>query len=92
MASFSFSTQNPHSPYQRRKAKSIVKLLMTVLEQSSLTRREMAKCISIMSEDEWRTVAFASGVAVADLPAKLEVLNMLRANTPRLVTSPSPQS
>ena len=85
MASFSYSATSPHSPYQRRKAKSIVKLLMTVLEQSSLTRRELAKCISVMSEEEWRTVAFASGVAVADLPAKMEVLNILRAKVPALV-------
>ena len=82
---YEYSSNSPHSPYQRRKAKAIVKLLMTVLEQSSLTRRELAKCISVMSEEEWRTVAFASGVAVADLPAKMEVLNILRAKVPALV-------
>jgi hypothetical protein len=71
--------------YQRRKARSIVALLLSAQAQSTLTRHQLARSIAIMSADEWRAVAFTAGVAVADLECKAAVLAMLRESAPHPV-------
>ncbi len=68
--------------YQRRKARVIVRHLLAAQAKSSLTRHQLARCVAIMTAREWQTVAFAAGVAVADLEAKAAVLAMLRTNAP----------
>ncbi len=68
--------------YQRRKARVIARHLLAAQAKSSLTRHQLARCVAIMSAREWQTVAFAAGVAVADLEAKAAVLAMLRTNAP----------
>lgn len=64
--------------YQKAKANKIVKLLLSCAEQTGVSRFQLAKMVSIMSESNWRTVAFTAGVPVADLPAKRIVLGELR--------------
>jgi hypothetical protein len=64
--------------YQLRKAKAIVDLLTCARENSSLTRHQLAKAVSIMSADQWRTVCFTAGVPVADIECKAAVLSILQ--------------
>lgn len=64
--------------YQKGKARKIVKLLLECAGKSGVTRFQLAKMVSIMSESNWRTVAFTAGVPVADIPAKRIVLADLR--------------
>ncbi len=71
--------------YQLAKAKKIVAFLIECQGQSTLTRTELAKVVSLMSRDIWRTVSLQAGVPVAELPAKAAVLAMLRGKTIRLV-------
>jgi len=75
---------NDMNDYQRRKARVIVNVLTAAQAQSSLSRFELAKAISHMSADQWRTICFSAGVPVADLPAKEAVLEMVRARAPRV--------
>ena len=65
--------------YQVRKARAIVALLLTCQAQSTLTRFQLAKVVSLMSQEDWRLVCFTAGVPVADIPAKAVVLRTLRA-------------
>lgn len=64
--------------YQLDKAKKIVAFLLDCRSQSTLTRLELAKVVSIMSGENWRTVCLQAGVPVAELPAKAAVLKLLR--------------
>jgi len=64
--------------YQRRKARAIVALLKRCGERSTLTRHQLAQAVSLMSFEQWRTVAFTAGVPLVDLPAKTLVLRALR--------------
>ena len=91
MASFTYSAVSQHPPYQRRKARAIVKLLAACQEKSTLSRHQLAQVVAIMTPEQWRLLAFTAGVAVADLPAKQEVLDMLRAKTPCSKTGQSPR-
>ncbi len=75
--------------YQRRKARVIARHLLAAQAKSSLTRHQLARCVAIMSAREWQTVAFAAGVAVADLEAKAAVLAMLRTNAPHEAPPPA---
>lgn len=65
--------------YQTRKAKAIARTLEECRKVSTLTPTELARVVAHMSADQWRTVCFASGVAVADIPAKAEALRLLRS-------------
>jgi len=69
--------------YQTRKAKVIAAFLTAL--PCSLTRHELAKCVSVMSDEQWRTVALTAGVPVADLPAKQAVLRLLRSRAVHVV-------
>lgn len=69
--------------YQKAKARKIVALLTSL--QAQVNGHELAKCVAIMSHDEWRTVCFTAGVPVADLEAKAAVLAMLRGRVPQVV-------
>ncbi len=73
--------------YQRRKARAIARFLLSCQAQSSLTRHQLARCIALMSDAEWRLVAFQAGVAVADLDCKAAVLAMLRETAPHGVAA-----
>ena len=64
--------------YQIRKAKQIANYLLERRHESTLGRLELAKVVSIMSADQWRTICLTAGVPVADLPAKAAVLALLR--------------
>jgi hypothetical protein len=66
------------SEYQIRKAKVITRILLGCQAQSTLTRHQLARCVAIMPNEDWQTVAFQAGVPVADIPAKAAVLAMLR--------------
>lgn len=65
--------------YQLRKARRIVAMLTAA--DHSLTRHQLAQAVALMSFDQWRTVAFAAGMPVADLDAKAAVLALLRGRT-----------
>lgn len=79
LARFTFIAHNGFmNGYQKAKAKKIVKLLLSCAEQSGVSRFQLAKMVSIMSQSQWRTVAFTAGVPVADIPAKRIVLAELR--------------
>lgn len=73
--------------YQIRKARRIC----IYLQNEAAKMREatspfmLAKIVALLSNDEWRTVAFAAGVPVADIPCKAVVLAMLRNCAPRLI-------
>ncbi len=67
--------------YQKAKAKKIAALLLDCAKQSGTSRFQTAKLVSLMSEDQWRTVALTAGVPVADIPAKLLVLSELRGKS-----------
>lgn len=71
--------------YQLAKARKIVALLMQTQENSTLNRHQLAKCVALMSFDEWRTVCFTAGQPVADLDAKAAVLALLRGQVPHVV-------
>ncbi len=71
--------------YQIRKARVIVNLLCSAQAESSLSRAELVKVVTMMSSEQWRTVCFAAGVAVADLPAKAAVLDTLRCRVPHVI-------
>ena len=75
------------SSYQIDKARKIVDALINAAAKTKqqTTRYELAKLISRLSHDEWRTVSFAAGVPVADLPAKSAVLAILRERAPHVV-------
>ena len=67
------------SRYQETKAKRIVAFVTSL--HVSHTRHQLAQCVALMNFAEWRTVAFAAGVPVADLDAKAATLAMLRGRT-----------
>ena len=67
--------------YQLKKAKQIVSTLLTCQGQSTLSRRQLAQVVAMMSNEEWRTVTMTAGVPVADLDAKAAVLALLRGKT-----------
>lgn len=62
--------------YQMAKAKKIAANLASL--ETSLTRHQLARAISVMTFDQWRTVAFGAGVPVADIQCKAVVLAILR--------------
>lgn len=66
--------------YQLRKAKVIANFLRgaadATMEATSPTM--LARCVALMSMDEWRTVAFQAGVPQADIEAKAACLALLR--------------
>jgi len=64
--------------YQIKKARVIAAFLLGCQAQSTLTRHQLAKCVAMMPERDWQTVAFTAGVPVADIPAKAAVLALLR--------------
>ncbi len=66
------------SDYQIKKAKQILNLLLDCNQVTAMSRNQLARAISIMNADQWRTVAFTAGVPVADLPAKGVVIQLLR--------------
>ena len=78
--------------YQIRKARVIAAFLLGCQAQSTLTRYQLARCVAILSDEQWRTVAFTAGVPVADIPAKAAVLALLRGGEihPRLAETPWP--
>jgi hypothetical protein len=79
IASYTFQSHNRlMNGYQKAKARKIVKLLLSCSEQAGVTRFQLSKMVSIMSEAQWRTVVFTAGVPVADIPAKRIVLAELR--------------
>ena len=69
--------------YQVRKARRIVAMLTAA--DHTLTRHQLARAVALMSFGQWRTVAFAAGVPVADLDAKAAVLALLRDRTAHLI-------
>ena len=75
------------SAYQLSKARKIARHLIEVAAKTKqeTTRAELARIAARLSNDEWRTVAFSAGVAVADLPAKSAVLDILRKRAPHVV-------
>ena len=65
--------------YQLSKARRIVTFLSSL--HVSHTRHQLAQCVALMNFAEWRKVAFAAGVPVADLDAKAATLAMLCGRT-----------
>lgn len=71
--------------YQIRKARWIADMLLKAQGNSSLTRHMLARCVAIMSDEEWRSVAFCAGVPVADIECRMAVLAILRGKSLRRV-------
>lgn len=71
--------------YQIRKAREIVALLLKAQGNSTLTRHMLSRCVAIMSDEEWRAVAFCAGVPVADIECRMAVLAILRGKSLRRV-------
>lgn len=64
--------------YQRAKARKIAAMLRNAQREVALSDYQLARAVSLMSDDQWRGVAFAAGMPVADIEAKQEVLRILR--------------
>jgi hypothetical protein len=71
--------------YQTSKARRIVAVLCAAQAESSLSRHELTKLVTLMSADQWRAISFAAGVAVADITAKAAVLAYLRERAPHAI-------
>lgn len=73
--------------YQIAKAKRIIRHLVACADATmeATSTFMLARCVAMMSHEEWRTVSFAAGVPVADLDCKAVVLAMLRGRSPRLL-------
>lgn len=71
--------------YQRAKARKIATFLERSCATSTVRQSELPKLVSLMTPDQWRTVSFAAGVAVADYAAKAIVLDLLRRKELRVV-------
>jgi hypothetical protein len=63
--------------YQRRKARLIAATLLIAAAQSDTPMSSLAQLAAMMDESQWRTVSLQSGVAVADLPARVYVIAIL---------------
>jgi hypothetical protein len=74
---------NTINRYQIAKARKIAAYLQASADATmeATSAPMLAKCVAIMSADEWRTISFAAGVANADIEAKAAVLAMLRGRT-----------
>ena len=72
--------------YQNSKARTIANFLRDSADRTmeATTPHTLARCVALMSHDEWRTVCFQAGVPVADLQAKAAVLGLLRARAPHV--------
>lgn len=73
--------------YQVRKAAKIANFLRDSADRTmeATSPHTLARCVALMSHDEWRTVAFQAGVPLADLQCKAAVLGLLRAKAPHAV-------
>ena len=73
--------------YQLRKAKQIAASLQRAADRTmeATSGNMLARCVSLMTPGEWRTVSFTAGVANADLDCKAAVLAILRGRTIRRV-------
>ena len=63
--------------YQIAKAKKIAAYLRDCAGDR-MTAHHLAKCVAIMDADQWRTVSFQAGEALADIDCKVAVLAILR--------------
>lgn len=57
--------------YQKRKARLIAAVLILAAAQSETPMSQLAQLAARMSPDQWRTVSFQAGVAIADHAAKV---------------------
>ena len=72
--------------YQNSKALTIANFLRDSADRTmeATTPHTLARCVALMTHDEWRSVSFAAGVPVADLQCKAAVLGLLRARAPHV--------
>jgi hypothetical protein len=73
--------------YQISKARKIAAFVTACAAKTkrATTAHELCKLVALMDADQWRTLAFQAGVAVADLDCKAATLAILRKRAPRLI-------
>lgn len=78
---------NNVNAYQMAKARKIAAFLQDCASKTKQETRpyELAKIVTLMSPDEWRTVSFHAGVPMAELECKAVVLAVLRSRVPQVV-------
>jgi hypothetical protein len=63
--------------YQRHKARLIAATLLLAATQTDIPMSQLALLASHMSPEQWRTVSFQAGVAVADKAAQVLTVALL---------------
>lgn len=73
--------------YQLAKARRIAAFLRDCADKTmeATSPWMLSQMTALLTDEEWRTVCLAAGVAVADLEAKAAVLAILRGKAPHLI-------